>query len=106
MTTYLERRWGGGGKNPDESQLRAALAELDIPDNEHPDCWLSDENGWVISAYQSGFVVLENLNSGEGPWHIADQERAAILELWRLLQAGNLEAVRANPWLEGYRPKA
>jgi hypothetical protein len=102
MNTHLERRWGGGGKNPRYEDLVAALAELKKPDQEHPDCWLSDEDGWTIAAHESGLVVLENPELDEGPWHIENQTAEAVLELWRLLQAGNIAAIRAKPWLEGY----
>lgn len=102
MTTYLERRWGGGGKNPSENELRAALTELSQPDEEHPDCWLSDENGWTIAAHHTGKVVLENPESDEGPWHMKNQSSDAVLQLWRLLQAGEMAAIRAMPWTNGY----
>jgi hypothetical protein len=103
MTTCLERRWGGGGKNPKEVDLRAALAELAKPDEEHPDCWLSDENGWTIAAHQSGKVVLENPESDEGPWQMKNQTHESILDLWRLLQAGDIQAIRAKAWNAGYQ---
>ena len=60
MTTYLETRWGGGGENPNEAEMVAALAELATPDPEHPDCWLSDENGWVVAAHEGGRIVFED----------------------------------------------
>jgi hypothetical protein len=101
MTTYLERRWGGGGKNPKEEDLRVALAELTVLDDEHPDCWLSDEGGWTIAAHQSGAIVIENVESGEGPWHMKGQKPEVVLELWRLLQAGDIVAIRTKPWLQG-----
>ena len=101
-TTYLERRWGGGGKNPSAVELRDALAELAQPDPEHPDCWLSDENGWTISAFGSGLVVFENAETGEGPFHMKRQSHEAVLELWRLLSLGEIETIRLKPWLTGY----
>ena len=100
--TFLVRRWGGGCPNPEDADLRAALAELATPDAEHPDCWVSDETGWTISAHQSGKVVLENPESDEGPWHMTGQTHDQIMELWRLLQLGHLAAIRQRPWLAGY----
>jgi hypothetical protein len=100
--TYLVRRWGGGGENPSESDLRFALSELATHDEEHPDCWLSDENGWTISAFQSGRVILENPETNEGPWHMIAQTHESILHLWRLLQSGKMEEIREKPWNEGY----
>jgi hypothetical protein len=100
--TFLQRRWGGGGQDPTEADLRDALGELAKPDEEHPDCWLSDETGWTIAAFQSGKVVLENVESDEGPWYMEDQTNDQIAELWRLLQIGDIETIRQKPWLEGY----
>lgn len=102
MTTHLERRWGGGGQDPSEDDLRAALAELVAPDVEHPDCWLSNEDGWTITAHQDGTVVLENVESGEGPWHMQYQPTEAVLELWRLLQVGDVDGIRERNWVPGY----
>jgi hypothetical protein len=82
--------------------MRSALAELDSHDPEHPDCWLSDDIGWSIAAFESGLVTLENLESGDGPWHMKGQTREVVLELWKLLQAGNIAAIRSKGWLEGY----
>ena len=103
MTTYLERRWGGGGENPSESDLLEALSELSRPDPEHPDCWLYDENGWTIAAFESGKVVLENDETDEGPWHMTGVDHELVLTLWRHLQKGQLSAIREFPWIEGYR---
>lgn len=100
--TYLERRCGGGGQNPKEEEMRAALAELSKPDEEHPDCWLSDESGWTIAAHQSGKIVLENVESCEGPWHMASQTPERVIELWCLLQNGAIDAIRRQPWEDGY----
>jgi len=102
MTTHLERRWGGGGQDPTDNELRAALAELATPDAEHPDCWLSSEDGWTIAAHRDGKVVLENVESGEGPWHLLGQTTDAVLELWQLLQAGEINSIRKHQWLPGY----
>ena len=101
-TTYLERRWGGGGKNPSQDDLREALSELKKDDPEHPDCWLSDEDNLTIAAHQNGKVVLENPETDEGPFHLKNQSPEDIIELWRLLQAGDVAAIKAKPWIDGY----
>ena len=100
--TSLERRWGGGGDDPTEDEMRSALAELDTIDPEHPDCWLSHCTGWSIAAFGSGLVVLENLESGDGPWHMQGQTKETVLGLWRLLQAGDIATVRSKNWIKGY----
>lgn len=103
MNTYLEKRWGGGGKNPTELELRDALAELKRPDPEHPDCWLSDENNLTLSAYESGRVILENAETGEGPWHMSNADDELVMTLWRHLQRGEVAEIRRFPWKEGYK---
>lgn len=100
--TLLERRWSGGIQNPKGKRLRAALAELTKLNGEHPDCWLSDEMGWTIAAFQSGKVVLENPESDEGPWHIKRQSHDQIIKVWRRLQAGDIAGIRQMPWKAGY----
>jgi len=82
--------------------LDSALRELDQLDEEHPDCWLSDEAGWTVSVFGSGLVILENLESGEGPWHMRGVTRAGTRDLWLLLMAGDLASLRSRPWKDGY----
>jgi hypothetical protein len=103
MTTYLEKRRGGGGENPTEQDLIDALSELRQPDPAHPDCWLSNENGWTIAAHESGKVVLENPEGDEGPWHLPHADQILIMILWHHLQAGELDAIRKYQWKEGYK---
>jgi hypothetical protein len=100
--TTLTFRWGDSCDDPTDEQMRAALAELDTPDSEHPDCWLSDESEWSIAAFESGLVVLERFASDDETWHLKGQDRDQVLELWRLLRAGNLTEIRKRNWLRGY----
>jgi hypothetical protein len=60
MGIGLVDRWGGGEENPSVDQLRAALAELDVEDIEHPSTWLSDDDGWTVDVYASGLVILSH----------------------------------------------
>lgn len=101
-STYLNRRWGETANDPTVQEVLSALDELDKPDPEHPDCWLSDEAGWSISAHETGLLVLENVETGEGPWHIPNCERKLVLELWQTLQRGGLKSIKGYDWLEGY----
>src|SRR5262249_19114920 len=98
----LQRRWGEGTRNPTEAELAAALDEMKQRDSEHPDCWLSDENGWTLTIHEDQQIVLENVESGEGPWHQKNQTTDTVLALWRLLQAGDIAALRNYEWLVGY----
>jgi hypothetical protein len=75
MACRLTKRWGGSVDNPKVSDLQSALAELEIDDPEHPDCWLQDENGWGLSVFGSGLIILENVETNEGPWHMRGLSR-------------------------------
>jgi hypothetical protein len=101
MTVHLTKRWGESIDNPDATDLVAALEELSVPDTEHPDCWLSDENDWTVSAFHSGPVILENPETREGPWHMRGLSTTEIVQLWNLLALGKLDEVRKLPWVAG-----
>lgn len=102
MTVYLTKRWGETVDNPDLSELAGALEELKTADPEHPDCWLSDANGWTVSAFDSGLVILENPETKEGPWHMRGISKQEIVRLWELLASGKLDEIRRSPWVSGY----
>lgn len=99
---HLTKRWGEGIQNPQQSDLVAALNELKSSDAEHPDCSLSAEEGWSISVFESGLVIFENDETGEGPWHMRSMQNEAALDLWRLLQANDIAALQAKAWGPGY----
>jgi hypothetical protein len=101
-TVHLTKRWGEDISNPTPQDLAVAIAELAQPDSEHPDCWLSSEDGWSVSLFESGLAVLENIETDEGPWYLTDVSRETALELWSLLQAGDLPTLRAKAWQSGY----
>lgn len=93
VDTYLEMRWGGGPENPTPEELRAALIELDAPDEEHPNAWLTDQDGWTVDVYESGLVIFSDAD------YKASVERKGVTredayELWLLLQQGNREEIR------------
>lgn len=82
--------------------MREIVAELDVPDGEHPDTWLSHDSGWTVSAHVCGRVVLENVEEpGQAPCHMLGVSRERVLELWLLLAAGDIEEVKRRPWLPG-----
>jgi hypothetical protein len=90
--TGLETRWGGGLKNPTTEEMRAALAELDTPDMEHPSAWLSDNDGWAVDVYQSGLVIFSH--EDEEICKRRGVERDEALELWLLLQQGKRDEIK------------
>ena len=103
MTTYLETRWGSGGEDPTEADMTAALAELTTPDPEHPDCWLSDEDGRVVAAHEDGRIVFEDTEGEAGPRHLVASDSELALTLWKHLQAGELDKISEYPWKPGYQ---
>ena len=92
IDTGLETRWGGGPENPTVEEMRAALAELDVPDPEHPDTWLSDDDGWIVAVYESGLVIFSH--ESEDICERQDVTREEALELWLLLQQGRRDEIR------------
>lgn len=89
--TSLETRWGGGPDNPTEDQLRSALAELSTLDEEHPDTWLSDEDGWTVIVDQTGLVTFMDPEK-----EVARREGFSTdeaLNLWLLLQQGDRASI-------------
>ena len=92
VDTGLEMRWGGGERNPTVQEMRAALAELETPDEEHPDTWLEDEDGWVVIVYESGLLIF---SGPEGEvCRRSGVSRDQALELWLLLQQGRRDEIR------------
>jgi hypothetical protein len=98
----LTRRWGATVSNPTQQQCGDAVTELAQSDPEHPDCSLRDLHGWFVSIFARGLVVLENIETDAGPWHMRDVPKETALVLWRLLETGDLAGLRAQAWHEGY----
>lgn len=92
VDTGLETRWGGGSENPTVEEMRAALAELDTPDIEHPNTWLSDDDGWTVDVYESGLAILSH--EDEVICERRNVARDEALKLWLLLQQGRREEIR------------
>jgi hypothetical protein len=92
VDTSLVTRWGGGPENPALEEMRAALAELDTPDMEHPSTWLSDDEGWTVDVYESGLVIFSH--QSEDVCERRSVTRDEALELWLLLQQGKRDEIR------------
>ena len=107
MAFHARGRWGGDERNPPVERLRALLQELDIEidDREHPDVALTHETEWCLGAYPSGLLVWENLEDVDtNPRHMKGVPREKVLSLWLKLAEGDIAAVEAEPWLQGYGP--
>ena len=92
MDTGLETRGGGGPQNPTVEEMRAALAELDTPDIEHPNTWLSDDDGWTVDVYEGGLVIFSH--EGKDICERRGVTREEALELWLLLQQVRRDEIR------------
>ena len=92
VDTGLETRWGGGPENPTVEEMRAALAELDTPDEEHPNTWLSDDEGWTVDVYEGGLVIFSH--EDEVICERQEVTPGEALELWLLLQQGRRDEIK------------
>jgi hypothetical protein len=72
--------------------MRAALAELNTSDQEHPNTWLSDNDGWTVDVYESGLVIFSH--QSENICQRRGVSRDEALELWLLLQRGKHDEIR------------
>lgn len=104
MTYYVQSRWGDSEDEPDVDRMRELLAELDAPDEEHPDTWLTHESGWTLSAHESGLMAWEDGEDLAPPRHMPRVSREKALELWISLSKGDLKAIEAEPWQPGHAP--
>lgn len=92
IDTSLESRWGSGPNNPTLGELQAALVELNTPDEEHPNAWLTDADGWTVDVYEHGFVIFSSNN--ETIVECSGVSRDEALDLWLLLQKGARDEIR------------
>jgi hypothetical protein len=104
MSSYLHYRWGDDATDPTVEQMQAALAQFDVDDHEHPDCWVThNESSWSLAAFGSGLVVWENIELPDSkPRHMRNVPRLRVLELWKAVASGRLDEVEKEPWLPGY----
>ena len=102
MSYFAYDRMGSTVISPDEAAMSALLSSLTTPDPEHPDVSLSHESGWCLSVFGSGLVILENVETGEGPWHMRLPSPQHSLNLWQLLSGGQIAAIQSHPWVSGY----
>ena len=104
MASHLQFRWGGSVANPKREHMEKALAELDIDDQEHPDCWVTDnDSSWTLSAFGSGLLIWERAEDDvDRPRHMRGVSRSQVIHLWEALSAGRIADVEAQPWLPGY----
>lgn len=95
--------WDGSSETaPELDSLGALFDELLSADREHGDvAVVHEESGWTISAHRDGRLVCENLSSG-GERHMKGVSKDRVIDLWRLLANGEVEALLREPWASGY----
>ncbi|WP_156346419.1 hypothetical protein [Verrucomicrobium spinosum] len=84
--------------------MREVLAELDVPDPEHPDAWLTHESGWTLSIFSGGSCILSNSAMDTGPQYLEAISRAEALQLWIKLSRGQVQDMQSLPWKDGNAP--
>jgi hypothetical protein len=95
--------WDGSwDENPPLDALPDLYDELKTTDPEHGEVSVThDDTGWNLSAHRDGRLVFEHLKQG-GQRHMIPVSKERVLELWRLLAAGDIEAILKEPWRPGY----
>lgn len=101
VTFTVTHRSGAMQLESDPSVIDLLLAELDIDDPEHPDVSVTHENGWTLSAFNSGLLVWENVESGPA-MHMTNLSRSEVKRLFLTLAIGDVSTVNMEEWLEGY----
>ena len=101
MSYYVESRWGGSEQNPSAARMAELLAELDVPDPEHPDTWLEHESGWTLNVHEKGVISWDSAVLDVEPRHIANISRSRALALWQSLARGDIEAIEREQWQPG-----
>ena len=98
----IVHRHGSSDQNPPLTSLSDLYDELQWEDIEHVDVSVvHDDSGWAMSAYGSGRLTFEHLGEG-GERHMIPVSKERVLELWRLLAAGDIDTLLKEPWLPGY----
>ena len=83
-------------------KLPKLLDELLTADEEHGNVSLTHETEWCMSVSKSWTVYFENLELNE-PCHMRSVSREKILEMMQRLAKGEIESLRSENWLPGYK---
>ena len=102
MRYFARDRMGATIQSPGMDRMRNLLDSLATEDPEHPDVSLTHESGWCLAAFAGGLIVFENVETGDGPWHMRSVGADHILDYWRALADGHHERLLPLPWVDGY----
>ena len=88
--------------NPPDEHLKELLLSVgddDSDEGSNPDVWLTHlETGWTVSVFHGGTVTLENNIRPVPEWEMDDLQPPRIFALWKMLAAGDIEKLKAQPW--------
>lgn len=102
MNYFAYDRMGSSVQMPNQSEMKKLISSAANAGVEHPDVSLNTDEGWCLSYNKSQIIILENVETGEGPWHLSSVGEFKALELWMLLSSGNNEKLMLEKWQEGY----
>lgn len=103
MAFFVTHLYGDDDEVDDVSGFPALLDELADADAEHTDVSVSHESGWTLGLFSRGRAIWENVDDDRiAPRHLDGLTRERLLELMRLVAAGDIDTVNEWPWQAGY----
>lgn len=114
----LNTRFGGGGRNPSDIEMTAAIREVFHEDHpslgegdyaEHPNSWLSfgvqTGDKWavhVLDLYRGGRLAFSKYDDQDDAEPVFERSKQVseqeALRLWRLLASGDTESLTREDW--------
>lgn len=94
--------------NPSLDRLQYVLAHLTEFEGEEGFgiCLTCADTEWSLGIDRSGVAIWLNLghtSHGRGqPRQMREVAPERLLELWKLLEAGHLDEIEKQPWLQGH----
>lgn len=105
---YITHTDGSGSDSEDVAKLYELYDELKTADIEHAEVSVSTKDGWYLSAFQSGRIILGNVHTESqigaklGARHMESFPKERVVELWQKLSSGELDLLDREPWKPGY----
>jgi hypothetical protein len=116
----LKTRFGGGGRNPSDIEMKAAICEVFHEDHpnlvegdyaEHPNSWLSfgvqTGDKWIVhilDLYRGGRLIFSKYDDQDDAEPVFERTKQYVSEqeawrLWRLLASGEIESLMREDWM-------
>jgi hypothetical protein len=100
---FVETRWGGSESAPSIQRMRELIAELSVPDEEHPDTWLvHGASGWLLRLDEDRYAYLEDSDCNIIS-HMQEVPPEHALQLWIRFSVNGRDAVLNEAWVNGKR---